>query len=274
MVTNILVTTCLNTLLLHTMKKTLFTHLLLGMTLLGSASAATTIFTTDYTAVGTFVQSDDFTSISTSALAYKLVNKPSGAEYVAGVVPGIASGTVGLASITKAGGYWAPAQNIEAANTPGYGAIWSYSDTSALSSYEMSTIDLSVYAFAGTGSSTSEGRGHSWTFALSVTAKGVAASTESSDWSIQTLTIPGGKYEDSLVSFDLGQFADVDFSQDFDLHIRAYTTTENAGKENGGGRPGINSISFGGTQSIPEPTTATLGLLGLAGLLLRRRRTV
>ncbi len=40
----------------------------------------------------------------------------------------------------------------------------------------------------------------------------------------------------------------------------------------GGKSLGINSLSYKGTAMIPEPTTATLSLLALAGLAARRRR--
>lgn len=39
-------------------------------------------------------------------------------------------------------------------------------------------------------------------------------------------------------------------------------------------RVGLNEILVFGDITIPEPATATMGLLGIAGLLLRRRRTV
>ncbi len=40
----------------------------------------------------------------------------------------------------------------------------------------------------------------------------------------------------------------------------------------GGKSLGINSVSFNGTAIVPEPATATLSLLALAGLAARRRR--
>ena len=40
----------------------------------------------------------------------------------------------------------------------------------------------------------------------------------------------------------------------------------------GGKSLGINSLSYNGTVMVPEPTTATLSLLALAGLAARRRR--
>lgn len=66
--------------------------------------------------------------------------------------------------------------------------------------------------------------------------------------------------------------------REFSFLVTAISTTTRISFQNvflGGGQNAINVdlVSFeGGASAVPEPTTATLGLIGIAGLVMRRRK--
>ncbi len=98
------------------------------------------------------------------------------------------------------------------------------------------------------------------------------------DWTVELIGQVAGLVDSETVNTGSGGFGEttLDFGsvfltadQDWIMRIRAVSTTTTG---NNTGLDGINVIGIVSEAAVPEPATATLALLGIAGLAMRRRR--
>lgn len=106
---------------------------------------------------------------------------------------------------------------------------------------------------------------------------------EATDFTVEFSVDGGSSYYNSVdvqTSFRLGTgSATLTFDEVFEANAVRITMTDNAGGRFPGGgvgpgdRVGLGEIKFlANIIAVPEPATVTLGLMGIGGLMLRRRR--
>lgn len=128
----------------------------------------------------------------------------------------------------------------------------------------LDSIDLGVVLFNSGGEYQTNKA--TWTGDIVFTALITNSNSESLGTFTYTLTPTQGK---GSATFDItltGTSIDLTDVSSFNMELKL---TETLGT---GTFAGLKTMGFTGTQSIPEPTTATLSLLALAGLAARRRR--
>lgn len=123
-------------------------------------------------------------------------------------------------------------------------------------SYSLTGLKMTVVSSSGTGAAQTLDR----SFKLTINMGGQSVET--------TVTVTGGSGKngatvelafDSPVTWNAGS--------DLDLLIAAAKSDQTSGSF-----LGIKSMEFMGELLVPEPATASLGLLGLGALMMRRRR--
>ncbi len=120
----------------------------------------------------------------------------------------------------------------------------------------ISSVKMTMIAFNSTGAAQPNNR----TFSLTLNIGGQEKNV--------TLTIESGKAssgKDVTLTFDSP--VELGAGQSLDFSVLARRTGETAGCFFG-----IKSMEFQGELLVPEPATASLSLLGLAALMMRRRR--
>lgn len=129
----------------------------------------------------------------------------------------------------------------------------------------LDSISLGVVLFNSTGDyQTTDAV---WTGAITFTATITDGTTASQLGTfVSTLTPGNGKGSTPFAVTLAGDSIDLTNVSSFDMELKL---TETLGS---GTFAGLSSMGFTGTPVVPEPTTATLSLLALAGLAARRRR--
>ena len=128
----------------------------------------------------------------------------------------------------------------------------------------LDSIDLGVVLFNSGGTYQTEGA--NWSGNITFTA--LITGSDSTQLGTFTYTLTPGKGKDDD-TFDItltGTSIDLTDVSSFNMELKLTETLDS------GTYAGLKTMGFTGTQSIPEPTTATLSLLALAGLAARRRR--
>ena len=161
---------------------------------------------------------------------------------------------------TYMNGYLRPSLNVDA--DPG--ASWTMTFTIANegnADFTIDSITLNAFAFNGGGNSQPNQRN----FLFTVTADETTLATQSN------LTIAAGNTETTPLTLTLDTPIVIAAKDDLVFSIVVERGAE--GTNGRGSFVGLSSVAFSGsTPVIPEPTTATLSLLALAGLAARRRR--
>lgn len=148
-----------------------------------------------------------------------------------------------------------PWSNVQ--TTGAWDAGMSFTNGSA-SAVSISSITFTLVSFAvvtGSGNAIPHTQARDFVFTLTIGG-------QSRD---VTVTIPAGGQ--NTATFTLDSPLLVEAGGEFSFHAKASRTET----QQDGGFVGIKDISFDGL-TVPEPATASLGLLGLASLMMRRRR--
>ena len=157
-------------------------------------------------------------------------------------------------------GYLRPSLNVDA--DPG--ASWTMTFTIAnngSADFTIDSITLNAFAFNGGGASQPNQRN----FLFTVMADETTLATQSN------LTIAAGQTATTPLTLTLD--TPIVIAAKDDLEFSIVVERGEAGTNGRGSFVGLSSVAFNGsTPLIPEPTTATLSLLALAGLAARRRR--
>ena len=128
----------------------------------------------------------------------------------------------------------------------------------------LDAINLGVVLFNSGGAYQSKGA--VWTGNITFTA--LITGSDSTQLGTFTYTLTPGNGKDAT-PFNItltGTAIDLTDVSSFNMELKLTETLQS------GTFAGLKTMGFTGTQSIPEPTTATLSLLALAGLAARRRR--
>ena len=161
---------------------------------------------------------------------------------------------------TYMGSYLRPSLNVDA--DPG--ASWTMTFTIAnngSADFTIDSITLNAFAFNGGGASQPNDRN----FLFTVTADETTLATQSN------LTIAAAQTATTPLTLTLD--TPIVIAAKDDLEFSIVVERGAAGTNGRGSFVGLSSVAFNGsTPLIPEPTTATLSLLALAGLATRRRR--
>lgn len=129
----------------------------------------------------------------------------------------------------------------------------------------LDSIDLGVVLFSSDGAYQSNQA--QWTGAITFTATLTDSTTASQLGTFAYTLEPGrGKGSDPFDITLTGNSIDLTNVSSFDMELKL---TEGL---SAGTFAGLSGMGFKGTPVVPEPTTATLSLLALAGLAARRRR--
>lgn len=146
----------------------------------------------------------------------------------------------------------------------GTGASWTMTFTIAnkgTTDFTINSITLNAFAFNGDGASQPNNRN----FLFTVTAGETTLATK------ENLSITGGATTTTPLTLTLATPITINAKDDM-----IFSVVVNQGAEGNNGRGsfvGLSSVAFSGSiPVVPEPTTATLSLLALAGLAARRRR--
>ena len=132
----------------------------------------------------------------------------------------------------------------------------------------LDSINLGVVLFNNTGVYQTGGvNGANWTGGITFTATITDGTTASQLGTFACTLTPGtGRGSDPFDITLTGNSIDLTNVSSFDMELKL---TEDL---SAGTFAGLSSMGFTGTPVVPEPTTATLSLLALAGLSARRRR--
>lgn len=122
----------------------------------------------------------------------------------------------------------------------------------------INSITLSAFSFNSGGNVQANNRN----FLFTITAGETEIATD------KNLYIAGDSSNGASLTLDLENAITIAAKGSLDLKIMVEKGAE--GNNGTGSYVGLNTVTFSGT--VPEPTTATLSLLALAGLAARRRR--
>lgn len=234
------------------MKKILFISALLACAVVSSQGATlwkTTFGNAAQAAASqvTFINEGEVTGITGSVTS--LQKNPYNGDPYSDLILN-ATGTIGgNASL------FTPWYNVQA--TGAWDAGMSFTNGSA-STVSISSISFTLVSFgvnSNTGAAIPHTQSRDFVFTLTI-------GDQSHD---VTVTIPSGR--ENSATFTLDSPLLVDAGSDFSFHAKASRTAD----QQNGGFVGIKDISFDGLI-VPEPAVASLNLLGLALLMVRRRR--
>ena len=122
----------------------------------------------------------------------------------------------------------------------------------------ISSVKMTMVSFKNDGESQTAGEARTFSLTLEMGGKSKSA----------TLTIPGNSgATGKAVTLTFDSPVELDVGQSLNFSVLASRTNEVKGCFFG-----IKSMEFQGGLMVPEPATASLGLLGLAALMVRRRR--
>ena len=124
----------------------------------------------------------------------------------------------------------------------------------------VNSITLNAFAFNGSGTVQVNNRN----FLFTVSADDTTIATDTN------LYIAGNSTNGGTLTIDLTDSLTIAAKDNMTFSIEVAQGAE--GNNSRGAFLGLDTVSFIGTMSVPEPTTATLSLLALAGLAARRRR--
>ena len=132
----------------------------------------------------------------------------------------------------------------------------------------LDSINLGVVLFDSSGNYQQGGDwAATWTGGITFTATITDSTTASQLGTFAYTLTPGSGQGSTPYAITLaGDSIDLTNVSSFDMELKL---TEDL---NNGTFAGLSSMGFTGTPVVPEPTTATLSLLALAGLAARRRR--
>ena len=128
----------------------------------------------------------------------------------------------------------------------------------------VNSITLSAFAFNGSGDVQANNRN----FLFTVSAGDTEIATD------ENLYIAGNSSNGQSLTITLTDSLTIAAkdSMTFSIMVEQGANATNAEGVGRGAYLGLNTVTFNGTMPVPEPTTATLSLLALAGLAARRRR--
>ena len=128
----------------------------------------------------------------------------------------------------------------------------------------VNSITLSAFAFNGSGDVQANNRN----FLFTVSAGDTEIATD------ENLYIAGNSSNGQSLTITLTDSLTIaaEDSMTFSIMVEQGANATNAEGVGRGAYLGLNTVTFNGTMPVPEPTTATLSLLALAGLAARRRR--
>ena len=143
-------------------------------------------------------------------------------------------------------------------------ATFNFADVNkALTSLDSITLDVVLFSSTGEYQSSQA----TWSGDISFTATIMDSTTASQLGTFAYTLTPGqGKGSTPFEITLTGASVDLTNVSAFDMELKLTETLQS------GTFAGLASMGFTGTPAIPEPTTATLSLLALAGLAARRRR--
>lgn len=124
----------------------------------------------------------------------------------------------------------------------------------------VNSITLSAFAFRADGDV--QGNNRNFLFTVSAGDTEIAKDTN--------LYIEGGSNNGKSLTITLTDSLTIAAKDSMTFSIMVEQGAE--GNNGRGSFLGLNTVTFNGTMPVPEPTTATLSLLALAGLAARRRR--
>lgn len=124
----------------------------------------------------------------------------------------------------------------------------------------VNSITLSAFAFNGQGDVQQNNRN----FLFTVSAGDTAIATDTN------LYIAGSSANGQSLTITLTDSLTIAAKDSMTFSIMVEQGA--AGNNGRGSFLGLNTVTFNGTMPVPEPTTATLSLLAIAGLAARRRR--
>ncbi len=162
--------------------------------------------------------------------------------------------------------YYIPNANVGNADT--WTATLSYTLPSDVTSFTLSSIDISGVACNGNGAMQSgDGNTRGVNYTVTVISDGARTEVGTASWQGVLRDDAEGQHKFTASTITLENA--LELTGDFQLEI---TATENGASS--GCYFGLSGLSLTGTApvAIPEPATATLSLLALAGLAARRRR--
>lgn len=256
------------------MKKTLF--LLSSLALAGASAQAATLCSTTFNRTGNSLDSVTVNSQSD----YDLTASPTISNFKKGGNPaGGQSGDL-LGQATTSTAVITPNSNVAS------GGSWSMSFTFTNHGTQdmlISSIDLSLIGVTGSGAPQNPGggkpvsEGETWIGGTEGnTNKPINVNLSIEGGSSRNLVYNGATGTGSTGNWDELRTGSYDFMNGFRLGAgESLTITIDASKHDAyssGCFAGLAGIQINGELAVPEPATASLGLLGLAVLLMRRRK--